>query len=86
MRNQRAGQATFIPLDTIQIKSIGEKIKSIAADPRNKAKIAVDCIVFDPPLERAMHHACGDAMICENSQRAKNVGPENGVDVKGTSG
>jgi len=30
MRNQRAGQATFIPLDTIQVKPINDKLRTFA--------------------------------------------------------
>jgi hypothetical protein len=48
MRNQRAGQATFIPLDTIQAKPINDKFRSFAKG----ARLAVDVIQFDPAIER----------------------------------
>ena len=61
MRNQRAGQATFIPLDTIQAKPINDKFRSFAKG----ARLAIDVIHFDPVVERAIHHACGNALVCD---------------------
>ncbi|GJJ15239.1 hypothetical protein Clacol_009515 [Clathrus columnatus] len=78
LRNQRAGQATFIPLDTIQVKPINDKFRSFAKG----ARLAVDCIQFDPTLERAMHHACGNALVCDTMEVAKYVCYDKGQEVK----
>jgi len=51
MRNQRAGQATFIPLDSIQVKPINDKFRSFAKG----ARLAVDVIQYEPVMERAIH-------------------------------
>lgn len=79
MRNQRAGQATFIPLDTIQVKPINDKFRSIAKG----ARLAVDVIQFDPVVERAMHHACGNALVCDTMEIARHVCYDKGQEVKG---
>jgi structural maintenance of chromosome 1 len=79
MRNQRAGQATFIPLDTIQVKPINDKYRSFAKG----ARLAVDVIEFDPSVERAMHHACGNALVCDTMDVARYVCWEKGQEVKG---
>ncbi|KZV80769.1 condensin complex subunit SMC1 [Exidia glandulosa HHB12029] len=78
MRNQRAGQATFIPLDTIQVKPINDKYRSFAKG----ARLAVDIIQFDPAVERAMHHACGNALVCDTMDVARFVCWEKGQEVK----
>lgn len=79
MRNQRAGQATFIPLDTIQIKPVQEKYRNFVKG----ARLAIDCIEYDPKVERAMQHACGSTLICDSMQIAKHVCYEKGQEVKG---
>lgn len=81
MRNQRAGQATFIPLDTIQVKPINDKYRAFAKG----ARLAVDVIQFDAAVERAMHHACGNALVCDTMDVAKYVCWERGQEVKGES-
>ncbi|KAK7020211.1 Structural maintenance of chromosomes protein 1 [Paramarasmius palmivorus] len=78
MRNQRAGQATFIPLDTIQVKPINDKFRSFAKG----ARLAVDVIQYEPAVERAMHHACGNALVCDTMDVARYVCYEKGQEVK----
>ncbi|KAG6898016.1 hypothetical protein C0992_007012 [Termitomyces sp. T32_za158] len=78
MRNQRAGQATFIPLDTIQVKTINDKFRSFAKG----ARLAVDVIVSEGAVERAIHHACGNAIVCDTMEVARYVCYERGQEVK----
>lgn len=79
MRQQRAGQATFIPLDTIQVKAVPEKLRNFARG----ARLAIDCVEFDASLERAVQHACGSAMICDTMDVAKYICYEKRQEVKG---
>ncbi|KAH7103427.1 condensin complex subunit SMC1 [Auriculariales sp. MPI-PUGE-AT-0066] len=78
MRNQRVGQATFIPLDTIRVKPINDKFRSFAKG----ARLAVDVIQFDPTVERAMHHACGNALVCDSMEVARYICYDKGQEVK----
>lgn len=78
MRQQRAGQATFIPIETIQIKPVPEKLRNFARG----ARLAIDCIEFDASLERAVQHACGSAMICDTIEVAKYICYEKRQEVK----
>ncbi|EJC99202.1 cohesin complex subunit psm1 [Fomitiporia mediterranea MF3/22] len=78
MRNQRAGQATFIPLDTIQVKPINDKYRSFARG----ARLAADVIQYEPAVERAMHYACGNALVCDTMDVARYVCYEKGQEVK----
>ena len=79
MRNQRAGQATFIPLDTIQVKPVNDKFRSFAKG----ARLAVDVISCDVAVERAVHHACGNALVCDTMEVARYVCYEKGQEIKG---
>ncbi|KAF8869575.1 cohesin complex subunit psm1 [Gymnopilus junonius] len=66
MRTQRAGQATFIPLDTIQVKPVNDKFRSFTKG----ARLAVDLVQYEPAVERAIHHACGNALVCDTMEIA----------------
>ncbi|KIY53050.1 condensin complex subunit SMC1 [Fistulina hepatica ATCC 64428] len=78
MRSQRVGQATFIPLDTIQVKPINDKFRSFVKGSR----LAVDVIQYDPVVERAMHHACGSALVCDTMEVARHICYDKGQEVK----
>lgn len=81
MRNQRAGSATFIPLDTIQVKPVPERLRNFVKG----ARLAIDCIEYDTNVERAMQHVCGNAMICDTMNTAKELCYEKAQEVKGES-
>ncbi|KAI8927149.1 RecF/RecN/SMC [Entophlyctis helioformis] len=78
MREQRSGQATFLPLDTIQTKPINEKYRSFAAG----ARLAMDVIQYDSIAERAVLYACGNALVCESMQVARYICYERKQEVK----
>jgi len=80
LRTQRAGQATFLPLDTISVKPVNDKYRSFAKG----ARLAVDVIQYEPAVERAMQHACGNALVCDSMEVAKYVCWEKGQEVKGS--
>lgn len=69
LRDQRAGQATFIPLDTIQVKSSTINARTLDSGSR----LAIDTIDFDSSIARAVSYACGDAIVCETLDQAKNM-------------
>jgi len=78
LREQRAGQATFIPLDTIQVKAINPNMKGL--DPG--VRVAIDTIDFDSSLSRAVSYACGNAIVCDTIDIAKRMVYNRGVDAK----
>lgn len=80
LRNQRAGQATFIPLDTIQVKPVQEKYRNFAKG----ARLAVDCLEYGADVERAIQHACGSSLICDSMTVARHVCYDKGQEVKGS--
>jgi structural maintenance of chromosome 1 len=78
MRQQRAGHATFIPLDSIKARPVQEKYRSFASGVRP----AVDVISFDAAYSRAFAFACEGAVICDTLDVAKYVCYEREQHVK----
>ncbi|SCV74401.1 BQ2448_6833 [Microbotryum intermedium] len=81
MRVQRAGQATFIPLETITAKPANDKYRNFARG----ARLAIDVITFDTSVERAMQFACGNALVCDTIDVAKHIVYEKAQEVKAVS-
>ncbi|KAL8783036.1 MAG: hypothetical protein Q9213_004933 [Squamulea squamosa] len=77
LRDQRRGQATFIPLDTIQWTASSSNLKGTRG-----TRMAIDTIKYDSSLERAVAYVCGNAVICDDLATAKHVCWEKRNDVK----
>ncbi|KAJ3029322.1 UNVERIFIED_CONTAM: Structural maintenance of chromosomes protein 1 [Siphonaria sp. JEL0065] len=78
MRDQRAGTATFLPLDTLSVKPINEKYRNFAKG----ARLAVDVIQVEAVYERAVQFACSNSLVCETIEVAKEVCWSRGQEVK----
>lgn len=78
LRTQRAGQATFIPLDTVQTKPINDRLRSLSVH----ARLAVDVVQFPPAVERAVHFACGSTLLCDTLDVARELCYERNQRVK----
>ncbi|KAK0520226.1 Structural maintenance of chromosomes protein 1 [Tilletia horrida] len=78
LRDQRVGQATMLPLDSLQIKPINDRLRSIAKG----ARLAVDVIEYAPDLERAVFFSCGNSVVCDSLEVAREVCYEKGQQVK----
>ncbi|CAG8591189.1 9826_t:CDS:10 [Paraglomus occultum] len=69
MREQRLGHATFIPLDTIAVRPINDKYRSLMKG----ARLAIDVIEYPDELERALQYACGNTLVCDDLEIAKAI-------------
>lgn len=78
LREQRNGQATFLPLDTIQVKPLNSSLKGM----HRSMRMAIDTIEFDASVERAMLYACGNAIVCDDLKTAKYICYEKHIEVK----
>ena len=78
MREQRSGQATFLPLDTLQVKPINETYRSLAKG----ARLAMDVMQFEPIAEKAVQYACGSSLICDGLDIARYICYERNQEVK----
>lgn len=79
MKDQRAGQATFLPLDSINIKPINEKYRTFSQG----AQLAIDLIESDGTIDIALQFACGSALVCDTLEVAKYICYEKKQEVKG---
>ena len=78
MREQRAGHATFIPLDKF-VKPTNDKNRSFVKG----APLAIDVIEFESNIVHALQYACGNALVCDNLQIAKHICYDKKQEVKG---
>ena len=78
LKQQRRGQATFIPLDTIQFTAASSSIRG----QHRGCRMALDTINYERSLERAFSYVCGNAVVCDTVQIAKTVCWEKRNDVK----
>lgn len=78
LRDQRAGQATFIPLETIQVKALNSNLKGIHRGMRP----AIETVDYDNSVSRAIIYACGNAIVCDDLDTAKYLCYERGIDAK----
>ncbi|KAI3628917.1 SMC1 [Malassezia furfur] len=69
LRTQRAGHATFLPLDTVQVKPVNDRLRSLSVH----ARLAVDVIQYAPAIERAVHFACGNTLLCDSLDVAREL-------------
>ncbi|KAK1140527.1 Structural maintenance of chromosomes protein 1 [Aspergillus melleus] len=78
LRDQRAGQATFIPLETIQVKAFNSNLKGMHRGMRP----AIETVDYDDSVARAISYSCGNAIVCDDLATAKYLCYEKHVDAK----
>lgn len=78
LRDQRAGQATFIPLETIQVKAFNSNLKGM----HQRMRPAIETVDYDDSVARAISYACGNSIVCDDLATAKYLCYERNVDAK----
>ncbi|KAJ3113857.1 Structural maintenance of chromosomes protein 1 [Phlyctochytrium bullatum] len=78
LREQRIGVATFLPLDTLNVKPVNEKYRNLLRG----ARLAVDVVQVEPRFEKAVHFACGSSLVCDTLEIAKEACWNRGQEVK----
>ncbi|CAI8602832.1 unnamed protein product [Vicia faba] len=61
LKEQRLPPQTFIPLQSIRVKPIMERLRTLGGTAK----------LFDPPLEKAVLFAVGNTLVCEDLEKAK---------------
>jgi structural maintenance of chromosome 1 len=69
LRDHRSGQATFIPLDTIQVKALNPNLKGMHRGMRP----AIDTVDYNSDVSRAISYACGNSVVCDTLDVAKEL-------------
>ncbi|KAJ3016082.1 Structural maintenance of chromosomes protein 1 [Thoreauomyces humboldtii] len=80
LREQRKGMGTFLPLDTILTKPANERLRNLRG-----AHLALDVIQFDDVHARAMNYACGNSLVCDTMDIARDICYNQGVQAKAVS-
>ncbi|KAJ1813183.1 Structural maintenance of chromosomes protein 1, partial [Coemansia sp. RSA 2599] len=78
MKEQRAGQATFLPLDALQPAPVSDSLRHA----HRGARLATDVLQYDASIETAVLHACGSALICDTVDVARHLAYERRLDAK----
>jgi structural maintenance of chromosome 1 len=78
LKDTRSGQATFIPLDTIQVKALPSNLKGMHRNMRP----AIETVDYDQSVSRAIQYACGNSIVCDDLDTARYLCYERGVDAK----
>ncbi|KAK7902781.1 Structural maintenance of chromosomes protein 1 [Exophiala xenobiotica] len=78
LRDHRSGQATFIPLDTIQVKALNSNLKGMHRGMRP----AIETVDYDQAVSRAISYACGNSIVCDDLAIAKELVYNRGVEAK----
>ena len=74
LREQRVGVATFLPLDSLQVpprESTEHLRAAIADDPR--FRLAMDVIVCDDSVKRAVQYAVGNTVVADDLNSAREL-------------
>ncbi|CCF57312.1 hypothetical protein KAFR_0C03200 [Kazachstania africana CBS 2517] len=77
LKKQRAGSASFIPLETID-----SEIPTLSVSNSQGCILAINAIEYDPRYERAMQYVCSDTIICDTLVIAKRLKWVEGVKAK----
>lgn len=68
LKKQRAGSASFIPLDTIDVNPPSLPVSNVQG-----CLLTINAIEYEGYLEKAMQYVCSDSIICDNLDLAKEL-------------
>ncbi|CAI1969981.1 hypothetical protein SEUBUCD646_0F00530 [Saccharomyces eubayanus] len=77
LKKQRAGTASFIPLDTIETE-----LPTLSLPDSQDYILSINAIDYEPEYEKAMQYVCGDSIICNTLNIAKDLKWKKGVRAK----
>ena len=73
LKANRAGKATFLPLDTIRAKGLRPEHEEILQNREGYCGIACDLIKYDPQYDSAIRFLLGNIIIADNFNNAFNL-------------
>ncbi len=69
LKNNRAGQVTFLPVDALRPRYENEQIKSARREP-GAVGFAIDLVTYDKKFENVIHNLLGNTLICDDIRSA----------------
>ncbi|RYO93591.1 hypothetical protein DL766_010514 [Monosporascus sp. MC13-8B] len=77
LKDQRFPPMTFIPLDNIKLPAVNTAVKGIPG-----SRFTIETIDYDKSLERAMAYACGNSIVCDTLEIARDICYQRKIGVK----
>ncbi len=78
MRDQRVGTASFIPLDSIQVKPVMERLRGLGS----RYRLSLDVIQCEPDVRKAVQFAVDNTVIADTLADARELCFQRGERVK----
>ncbi|PVU96555.1 hypothetical protein BB561_001099 [Smittium simulii] len=78
LREQRAGNATFLPLDSLVVKPLNESFRRA----HSGARLVLDILEYNTKYERAIAFVCGSNMVCDSIEIARTLCYDQKLSVK----
>ncbi len=78
MRDQRVGTASFIPLDSIQVKPVMERLRGLGSQYR----LCLDVLQCEPEVRKAVQFAVANTVIADTLNDARELCFQRGERVK----
>lgn len=78
MKDQRAGMATFIPLQSIRPKPVEEALRRLGGT----ARLVVDVVDHNESIAKAVQYAAANAVVCDTLDEARRIRYDDGRKVK----
>lgn len=73
VKERRLPPMTFLPADTIRLREVNPALRSLGGT----SKLAIDCLrIKDERSERAFKSICGDALLCDSVEEARQIAYE----------
>ena len=72
LKEQRVGTATFLPLSSLKVKPIHERLRNQLATSKS-AKLIIDLLKFDSRIQKAVLYAVGNTVYCDTLDEAKTL-------------
>ena len=69
LKNNRAGQVTFLPIEALRPRYENEMIKSASREP-GAIGYAIDLVSYDKKFENVIHNLLGNTLICDDIRSA----------------
>jgi structural maintenance of chromosome 1 len=83
LRERRIKPLQFLPIASIEPKEVDDRLVSFLASKAGSSyRLARDVVTYEPDLERIVHFACGNTVIADNLQAAKELRFKRNFDVK----
>lgn len=70
LKNNRAGQVTFLPIEALRPRYESEHIKA-ASREKGAIGFAIDLVSFEKKYENVIHNLLGNTLICDDIDSAK---------------